>query len=48
MGERYIGVEGQGFHVLDWSLAALGTGTADTLAAWGGDGGACDTGNDAR
>ena len=48
MGERYIGVEGRGFHVLDWSLATLGIGTADILAAWGGGGGTCDAGNDAR
>ena len=48
MGERYIGVEGRGFHVLDWSLATLGIGTADTLAAWGGGGDTCDAGNDAR
>ena len=47
-GRKVIGVEGRGVHVLDWSLVTLGIGTADTLAAWGGGGGVCDAGDDAR
>ena len=31
VGERYLGVEGRGVHVLDWSLAKLGI---ETVTHW--------------